>query len=130
MTRDVIHQVITVNGIDDAQQVAGFTGDGSCPISHPRSPRLASDRVVTRSVALGDPTYTLVVVVHAEANSRVHNPFVQSLTGPILRTLITTFTKSLLWKNLLYRICSTQLWQDEQCGKQVAVWRCQGERYW
>ena len=33
-----------------------------------------------------------------------------------------TFANSLLWKNLLLRTCSTQLWEGQRGGKKVAVW--------
>src|SRR5205823_13020920 len=33
-----------------------------------------------------------------------------------------TFANSLLWKNLLLRTCTAQLWQGERAGRQVAVW--------
>jgi len=33
-----------------------------------------------------------------------------------------TFANSLLWKNLLLRTCSSQLWEGERKGKKVAVW--------
>ncbi len=38
-----------------------------------------------------------------------------------------TFANSLLWKNLLFRTCTTLLWEGERAGQAVAVWGGQGE---